>query len=101
MIVSMDKAHESSHWLFTKVHGYRPDPLRTALRRQLSSAAGSSSAIPSAPISVSQTGARFEDPLVALGSKPEDSGVRTTDMLLGATSKLVSFADGKTASIKT
>jgi len=90
-------AHETSHWLYTKVQGYRSDPMRAAIRPQ-GSANGSMAALPSA--SLAAHGGKSEDPLVALGTRPDDCGARTVDMLLGHTSQLVSFADGDTEVIK-
>jgi hypothetical protein len=54
---------------------------------------GNMAALPSA--SVANHGQKVEDPLVALGTRPDDCGARTVDMLLGHTCQLVSFADGQ------
>lgn len=86
-------AHESSHWLFTRIHGFRRDPLRPAqsgaLPAEVSQVASDSSS--TRGMGVSQL---TEDPTITLGQNRDDCGARTTDALFGGTGVIVTFADG-------
>lgn len=103
-------AHETSHWLYTRIHSFTRDPLRPS-QREMASRNGNSS--PGSTMShfsrtsngsiataVSIHGQRVEDPLITLGQNREDCGARTTDMLLGCTGAVVSFADGDADVVK-
>lgn len=104
-------AHETAHWLYTKAHGYKRDDARHAATGPTLSSSGASVKSSGASSSVnfglglggaagnmniSQAGQKAEDPLVTFGQKREDCGARATDMLLGATAMMVSWADGDT-----
>lgn len=86
----MDAVHETAHWILTKIHGHRTDNLR----KDAASNHSVTGKIGPANISVSQAGQKKPDYLIAIGQRPDDAGARATDMLIGATSKVVSFADG-------
>lgn len=60
----------------------------------MSPIAGVIPALPSSSFSAVHHEGKAQDPLVALGSDLDDSGAKTTDMLLGATSLMITFADG-------
>lgn len=85
--------HETSHWILTKIHGFRSDDMR----HQAATSSSVNGKIGPANISVSQAGQTKPDYLIAIGQRPDDAGARSTDMLIGATSKVVSFADGERA----
>jgi len=83
--------HETSHWILTKIQGFRTD----ALRKDEANKASVTGKIGPSNISVSQAGQTKPDYLIAIGQRPDDAGARSTDMLIGATAKVISFADGK------
>lgn len=83
--------HETAHWILTKIHGFRSD----SFRHEAATSSSINGKIGPANISVSQAGQSKPDYLIAIGQRPDDAGARATDMLIGATSKVVSFADGE------
>lgn len=97
-------AHESSHWLFTRVHGFNRDPMRPSQRAVPGNASPGSSmsrqSSGSTTTAVSIHGQKIEDPLITLGQNRDDCGARTTDMLFGSTGAIVTFADGDADVVK-
>lgn len=83
--------HETAHWILTKIHGFRTD----SLRKDAANNASVNGRIGPANISVSQAGQTKPDYLIAIGQRMDDAGARATDMLIGATAKVISFADGE------
>lgn len=89
--------HESAHWLFTKMHGYRRDEARFSVSSNtMSQGKGSGMMGGAAPanVNISQAGQKAEDPLISFGQRPDDAGARAVDTLFGCTALLVSWADG-------
>lgn len=83
--------HETAHWILTKIQGFRTD----SIRKDEAIQASATGKIGPSNISVSQAGQTKPDYLIAIGQRPDDAGARSTDMLIGATAKVVSFADGE------